>query len=39
MFVAKVRYIQSMHEDPDHRNPDTLVRSFLSCATGCGRAG
>lgn len=28
--VAKLRYIQSVCEDPEYRNPDILVRDFLS---------
>jgi methyltransferase (TIGR00027 family) len=28
--VAKLRYIQSVCEEPEYRNPDTLVREFLS---------
>jgi len=29
MFVAEQRYIQSIHETTDLRNPDTLIRHFL----------
>lgn len=29
MYVARLRYIQSIHESPGCRNPDTLVRHFL----------
>lgn len=29
MYVAQLRYIQSIYETPEHRNPDTLVRHFL----------
>ena len=29
MYVARLRYIQSIHEPPDRRNPDTRVRRFL----------
>jgi methyltransferase (TIGR00027 family) len=29
MYVANLRYIQSIHESPKRRNPDTLVRRFL----------
>ena len=29
MDVARLRYIQSIHESPQHRNPDTLVRHFI----------
>lgn len=29
MYVAHLRYIQSIHESPSRRNPDTLVRHFL----------
>lgn len=29
MYVARLRYIQSVHETPERRNPDTLVRHFL----------
>jgi len=25
MYVARLRYIQSIHEPPEHRNPDTFV--------------
>jgi methyltransferase (TIGR00027 family) len=27
--VAKLRYIQSLYETPEYRNPDTLIRDFL----------
>jgi methyltransferase (TIGR00027 family) len=30
MYVARLRYIQSIHESPERRNPDTLVKHFLS---------
>jgi methyltransferase (TIGR00027 family) len=29
MYVARLRYIQSIHESPERRNPDTLVRHFI----------
>jgi methyltransferase (TIGR00027 family) len=29
MDVAHLRYIQSIHESPQRRNPDTLVRHFI----------
>jgi methyltransferase (TIGR00027 family) len=29
MYVAHLRYIQSIHESPQRRNPDTLVRHFI----------
>ena len=29
MDVAHLRYIQSIHESPERRNPDTLVRHFI----------
>lgn len=29
MYVAHLRHIQSIHESPARRNPDTLVRHFL----------
>lgn len=29
MHVAHLRYIQSIHESPERRNPDTLVRHFI----------
>jgi methyltransferase (TIGR00027 family) len=29
MYVAKLRYIQSIHEMPERQNPDHLVRWFL----------
>lgn len=29
MDVARLRYIQSIHESPERRNPDTLVRHFI----------
>jgi methyltransferase (TIGR00027 family) len=29
MYVAHLRYIQSIHEAPARRNPDTLVRRFI----------
>ncbi len=29
MYVARLRYIQSIHESPERRNPDTLVRQFV----------
>lgn len=29
MYVARLRYIQSIHEPLERRNPDTLVRHFI----------
>jgi methyltransferase (TIGR00027 family) len=29
MYVARLRYIQSIHESPQYRNPDMLVRHFI----------
>jgi len=29
MYVARLRYIQTVHEPPARRNPDTLVRHFI----------
>jgi methyltransferase (TIGR00027 family) len=29
MYVAHLRYVQSIHESPELRNPDTLVRHFI----------
>jgi methyltransferase (TIGR00027 family) len=29
MYVANLRHIQSIHESPERRNPDTLVRHFI----------
>lgn len=29
MYVAHLRYIQSIHESPERRNPDTFVGNFL----------
>jgi methyltransferase (TIGR00027 family) len=29
MYMARLRYIQSIHESPERRNPDTLVRHFI----------
>jgi len=29
LYVARLRHIQSIHEPPEHRNPDTLVKHFL----------
>lgn len=29
MFVARLRYIQKVHEPPERRNPDTMVRRFI----------
>ena len=29
MYVAHLRYIQAIHESPERRNPDTLVRHFI----------
>ena len=33
MYVARLRYIQTIHESPERRNPDTLVKHFLSFST------
>jgi methyltransferase (TIGR00027 family) len=30
MYVARLRYIQTIHESPEWRNPDTLVWRFMS---------
>lgn len=29
MYVARLRYIQTVHERPERRNPDTFVRHFI----------
>ena len=29
MYVARLRHIQAIHESPERRNPDTLVRRFI----------
>jgi hypothetical protein len=29
MYVARLRYIQSIHESSERRNPDLLVRHFI----------
>jgi methyltransferase (TIGR00027 family) len=29
MYVARLRYIQTIHEPPDRRNPDTMVRRLI----------
>ena len=29
MYVAQLRFIQSLHESPERRNPDTFVRYFI----------
>jgi methyltransferase (TIGR00027 family) len=29
MYVAKLRYIQTIHEPAERRNPDTMVRHFM----------
>jgi methyltransferase (TIGR00027 family) len=29
LFVGYMRYIQSIHEAPEHRNPDKLIRHFM----------
>jgi len=29
MYVARLRYIQTIHERPERRNPDMLVRHFI----------
>jgi len=29
MYVARLRYIQTVHESPERRNPDTMVRQFM----------
>jgi methyltransferase (TIGR00027 family) len=38
MYVARLRYIQSVHESPDRRNPDTLVRHFIPLRQRLGTA-
>ena len=35
MFVARLRYIQSVHEPPECRNPDRLVRHFIPFLQRC----
>jgi methyltransferase (TIGR00027 family) len=35
MFVARLRYIQSVHERPEWRNPDRLVRYFIPFFERC----
>jgi methyltransferase (TIGR00027 family) len=35
MFVARLRYIQSVHEPPGCRNPDRLVRYFIPFLQRC----
>jgi methyltransferase (TIGR00027 family) len=35
MFVARLRYIQSVHEPPECRNPDRLVRHFIPFVERC----
>jgi methyltransferase (TIGR00027 family) len=35
MFVARLRYIQSVHEPPERRNPDGLVRHFIPFLQRC----
>jgi methyltransferase (TIGR00027 family) len=35
MFVARLRYIQSVHEPPECRNPDRLVRHFIPFLERC----
>ena len=35
MYVGKLRYIQSVYEVPEYRNPDTLVRDFLPPVLRC----
>ena len=35
MFVARLRYIQSVHEPPEWRNPDRLVRHFIPFFERC----
>jgi methyltransferase (TIGR00027 family) len=29
LLIGKLRYIQSVYEEPEYRNPDTLIRDFL----------
>ena len=29
MYVAQLRFIQSLHESPERRNPDTFVQYFI----------
>lgn len=35
MFVARLRFIQSVHERPEWRNPDRLVRHFIPFFERC----
>jgi methyltransferase (TIGR00027 family) len=35
MFVARLRYIQSVHEPPEYRNPDRQVRHFIPFLQRC----
>lgn len=35
MSMAQLRFVQSIHEPADQRNPDTLVRCFLTLAQRC----
>src|SRR5580765_2899455 len=38
MYVARLRYIQSVHETLERRNPDTLVRYFIPLRQRLGTA-
>ncbi len=38
MYVARLRYIQSVHEPPERRNPDTMVRHFIPFRQRLGTA-
>jgi methyltransferase (TIGR00027 family) len=38
MYVARLRYIQSVHESLERRNPDTLVRYFIPLRQRLGTA-
>jgi methyltransferase (TIGR00027 family) len=38
MYVARLRYIQSIHESLERRNPDTLVRRFIPLRQRLGAA-
>jgi methyltransferase (TIGR00027 family) len=39
IYVAHLRYIQSIHESPERRNPDTLVRHFIPMLVRLRTAG
>jgi len=38
MYVARLRYIQSVHEPPERRNPDTMVRRLIPFRQRLGTA-